>query len=150
MDGVGCCERIDGVNEMNYVIFSIDDVHDLHTLAKFLHHMDVQRAMQRMAGDMKICVGSYKGVLEQSFIMTEDDFGAFIEGSIFIDQQESVLLVEDGHKGKTYASLHYLSGGVRDGEHVSLGVVKSVDKEVALEQDAWTYRPDLNTYWITE
>ena len=135
---------------MNYVIFSIDNVHDLHTLAKFTHHMDVQRAMQRMKGEMKICVGAYKGVLEQSFILTEHDFAATIEGSIFIDQQESVLLVEDGHRDETYASLHYLSGGVRDGEHVSLGLLKSVDKSVALEQDAWTYRPDLNIYWITE
>jgi hypothetical protein len=32
----------------------------------------------------------------------------------------------------------------------SLGLLKSVDKSVALMQDAWTYRPDLNIYWITE
>ena len=131
---------------MNYVIFSIDNVHDLHTLAKFLHSMDVHRAMQRTTGEMKICIGAYKGVLETSFIMTEHDFGAFVEASEYVQHQESVLLVEDGHHGETYASLHYLSGGVRDGEHVSLGILKSV----ALMQDAWTYRPDLNIYWITE
>jgi hypothetical protein len=135
---------------VNYVIFSIDNVHDLHTLSKFLHHVDVQRAMQRMQGDMKLCIGAYKGVLEQSFILTEPVFGAFVEGSEFLQGQESVLLIEEGHKGKTYASLHYLSGGVCDGEHVSLGLLKSVDKSVALAQDAWTYRPDLNIYWITE
>lgn len=134
----------------NYVIFSIDNVHDLHTLAKFTHHIDVQRALRHMKGDMKLCIGSYKGVLETSFIMTEHDFGALIEGSIYIEQQESVLLVEDGHKGEMYASLHYLSKGVCDGEHVSLGRLKSVDKSVALGKDAWTYRPDLNVYWITE
>jgi hypothetical protein len=135
---------------MNYVIFSIDDVHEVHTLAKFTHTVDVHRVMQRMQGDMKICVGAYKGVLETSFIMTEQDFAAFIEGSEYVLNQESVLLVEDGHKGNTYASLHYLSRGVRDGEHVDLGILKSVDKSVALMQDAWTYRPDLNIYWITE
>ena len=135
---------------MNYVIFSIDDVHEVHTLAKFTHTVDVHRVMQRMQGDMKICVGAYKGVLESSFIMTEHDFAAFIEGSEYVLNQESVLLVEDGHKGNTYASLHYLSRGVRDGEHVDLGLLKSVDKSVALMQDAWTYRPDLNIYWITE
>ena len=135
---------------MNYVIFSIDNVHDLHTLAAFTHFVDVQRAMQRMKGDMKLCIGAYKGVLEQSFILTEHDFAATIEGSLFIDQQESVLLVEDGHHGEMYASLHYLSNGVCDGEHISLGLLKSVDKSVALAQDAWTYRPDLNIYWITE
>ena len=135
---------------MNYVIFSIDDVHEVHTLAKFTHTVDVHRVMQRMQGEMKICVGAYKGVLETSFIMTERDFATFIEGSEYVLNQESVLLVEDGHKGNTYASLHYLSRGVRDGEHVDLGLLKSVDKSVALMQDAWTYRPDLNIYWITE
>ena len=135
---------------MNYVIFSIDNVHEVHTLAKFTHTVDVHRVMQRMQGDMKICVGAYKGVLESSFIMTERDFATFIEGSEHVLNQESVLLVEDGHKGNTYASLHYLSRGVRDGEHVDLGLLKSVDKSVALMQDAWTYRPDLNIYWITE
>ena len=135
---------------MNYVIFSIDNVTDLHTLAKFTHHVDVQRAMQRMKGDMKLCIGAYKGVLEQSFIMTEHDFAAFIEAGEYMQNQESVLLIEDGHHGEMYASLHYLSGGVRDGEHVDLGILKSVDKSVALSKDAWTYRPDLNIYWITE
>ena len=135
---------------MNYVIFSIDNVHDLHTLSKFLHHVDVQRAMQRMQGEMKLCIGAYKGVLEQSFILNQPVFDAFVEGSEFLQGQESVLLVEDGHKGEMYASLWYLDQGLRDGEHVSLGLLKSVDKSVALAQDAWTYRPDLNIYWITE
>lgn len=135
---------------MNYVIFSIDNVTDLHTLAKFTHHVDVQRAMKRMKGEMKLCIGAYKGVLEQSFIMTELDFGAFIEAGEYVQNQESVLLIEDGHHGEMYASLWYLDRGLRDGEHVSLGILKSVDKSVALSKDAWTYRPDLNIYWITE
>jgi len=135
---------------MNCVIFSIDNVHDLHTLSKFTHYVDVQKAMQRMDGDMKLCIGAYKGVLEQSFIMTKEDFCEHIEGKSYIQNQESVLLVEDGHYGKVYASLWYLDQGVRDGEHFSLGLLKAVDKEEALSKDAWTYRPDLNTYWITE
>ena len=135
---------------MNYVIFSIDNVHDVYTLAKFTHQMDVHRVMQRMQGEMKICVGAYKGVLEQLFIMTERDFGAFVEAGDHVQNQESVLLVEDGHHGEMYASLWYLDRGLRDGEHVSLGLLKSVDKSVALAQDAWTYRPDLNIYWIAQ
>ena len=135
---------------MNYVIFSIDNVHEVHTLAKFTHTVDVHRVMQRMQGEMKICVGAYKGALETSFIMTERDFASFIEAGEYMQNQESVLLVEDGHKGEMYASLWYLNRGLRDGEHVSLGLLKSVDKSVALVQDAWTYRPDLNIYWITE
>ena len=135
---------------MNYVIFSIDNVHDVRALAKFTHVMDVNHAMQKMKGVMKVCVGSYKGALETSFILTDEDFREFVEGSDFVRNQESVLLVEHGHKGRSYASLHYLVSGLRDGDHVNLGIIKSVDKSVALTQDAWTYRPDLNTYWITE
>ena len=135
---------------MNYVIFSIDDAHDLRSIAKFTHFMDVQKAMGRLNGDPKICIGAYKGVLENSFIVTESDFYHHIEGTDYVLGQESILLVEDGHHGEMYASLHYLEQGVRDGEHYSLGLLKSVDKSVALEQDAWTYRPDLNTYWIAQ
>lgn len=135
---------------MNYIIFSIDNATDLHTLSKFTHYVDVQRSMQRMQGDMKLCIGAYNGVLEQSFIMTEHDFGSFIEAGDYVQNQESVLLIEDGHHGEVYASLWYLNRGLRDGEHVDLGLLKSVDKSVALSKDAWTYRPDLNIYWITE
>jgi hypothetical protein len=67
-----------------------------------------------------------------------------------VQNQESVLLVEDGHHGEMYASLYYMSKGECDGEHVYLGLLKSVDKSVALAQDAWTYRPDLNIYWIAQ
>lgn len=135
---------------MNYVIFSIDNVTDLHSLSKFLHFVDVQRAMGRLKGEMKLCIGAYKGALEQSFLMTEHDFAHYIEGSEYVVGQESVLLVEDGHYGETYASLHYLMDGVRDGEQVHLGLLKSVKKIVALAQGDWTYRPDLDTYWIAE
>lgn len=133
-----------------YVIFSIDNVTDLHTLAKFTHHMDVQRAMGRMKGEMKMCVGSYKGVMEYSFILTEHDFVHYVADSDFIRDQESVLECEDGHYGEVYASLRYLEYGMRGGKPEHLGILKSVDKDVALAQDAWTYRPDLNEYFITE
>ena len=135
---------------MKYVIFSIDNVTDLHTLAKFTHHMDVQRAMGRLHGEMKMCVGSYKGVMEYSFILKEVDFVHYVSDSDFIRDQESVLVIEDGHYGETYASLHFLEYGIRGGKPQHLGLIKSVDKDTALSQDAWTYRPDLNEYFITE
>jgi len=125
----------------NYVIFSIDDVNDVHKLSKFLHHVSVLDAMQKTKGKLKVCIGSYKGEMEQSFIMHEDDFHHV---SAYVKGQESFLYVRDGHKGVVYADLHY-----NDGETVPLGQIKAVSKDEAMQQDAWTYRPDMNVYWVT-
>ncbi len=47
----------------NYALFSIDNVTDTHTLAKFLRHFDTQVAMSRTKGYLVQCIGSYKGKL---------------------------------------------------------------------------------------
>jgi hypothetical protein len=128
----------------NYVIFSIDNVHDVHTLAQFSHHLDMKRAMQKLSGQVVLAIGSYKGVMEQSFILLRDDFDAVVRGSDWIKDQESILHVEDGMYGVVYGALEYLATGTT--EHI--GVMKEIDKREVSAYDAWTYRPDLNKYWI--
>lgn len=130
----------------NYVIFSIDNVHDVHTLAQFSHHLDMKRAMQKLKGKPVLCVGSYKGVMEQSFILLRDDFDLVVRDTQWVKDQESILHLEDGHKGVVYGALEYLATGTT--EHI--GIVKAVSQAEAMQHDGWTYRPDLNTYWITE
>jgi hypothetical protein len=130
----------------NYVIFSIDNVHDVHTLAQFSHHLDMKRAMQKLKGRPILAIGSYKGVMEQSFILLRDDFDAVVRGSQWIKDQESILHIEDGHGGVVYGALEYLATGTT--EHI--GVMKEIDKREVMAYDAWTYRPDLNKYWIME
>lgn len=130
----------------NYVIFSIDNVHDLHTLAKFTHHVDVQRAMQKLSGRVSLAIGSYKGVMEQSFIMLRDDFDLVVRDTDWIKDQESILHVEDGYRGVVYGALEYLATGTT--EHI--GAMRSVSQAEAMQHDGWTYRPDLNKYFITE
>jgi hypothetical protein len=130
----------------NYVIFSIDNVHDVHTLAQFSHHLDMKRAMQKLSGQVVLAIGSYKGVMEQSFILLRDDFDAVVRGSDWIKDQESILHVEDGMYGVVYGALEYLATGTT--EHI--GVMKEIDKREVSAYDAWTYRPDLNKYWIME
>ena len=124
----------------SYVVFSIDDVNDVHKLSKFLHHVSVLEAMQKTKGRMQVCIGSYKGMLEQSFIMHEEDFHHV---SAYVKNQESFLYLSDGHKGVVYAELRYSNG-----ETVQLGQVKAVSKDEAMQHDAWTYRPDMNIYWV--
>ena len=130
----------------NYVIFSIDNVHDVHALAQFSHHLDMKRAMQKLSGNVVLAIGSYKGVMEQSFILLRDDFDLVVRGSDWIKNQESVLHVEDGYKGVVYGALEYLATGTT--EHI--GVMREVSQTEAMLHDGWTYRPDLNKYFIAE
>jgi hypothetical protein len=130
----------------NYVIFSVDNVQDVRTLAQFSHHLDMKRAMQKTKDSVKTCIGSYKGVMEQSFIMSRDDFDLVVRGTKWVENQESILHIEDGHGGVVYGALEYLATGTT--EH--LGVVREASQVEAMQHDGWTYRPDLNKYFIVE
>jgi hypothetical protein len=130
----------------NYVIFSVDNVQDVRTLAQFSHHLDMKRAMQKTKDSVKTCIGSYKGVMEQSFIMSRDDFDLVVRGTKWVENQESILHVEDGHRGVVYGALEYLADGTT--EHI--GVLREVSQSEAIQHDGWTYRPDLNKYFIAE
>lgn len=125
---------------MDYVIFAIDKGYDLHTKAKFLRHVDTLRSMGKMDGNMKLVIGSYKGRLEDSYIIQENDFNMHVLDSGFVDKQETFMFVGRQRwmpywietkdqkvlqKGNL-RSMHYIPDGVKD----------------------WTYRPDLNTYWF--
>lgn len=131
----------------DYVIFAIDNDADLHTNAKFLRHVDEQRAMMKMNGTMQLCIGSYKGKLERSYIMRWDDFMEHVADSGYVDKQESVLILRDGAYGKTYASLKYNDGS---DDELNLGVLKPVTAYNAMLEAAWTYRPDLDQYYVCE
>ena len=123
-------------------IFSIDNVSEHRSLSKFLHHMDKEKAIGRMSGNLVQCIGSYKGKLELSFIVSGSDYAAHIANSRWIKDQECVLEVTECNK--QYATLIY-----GNGEKVGIGSLKSVDKDAALSQEAWTYRPDVDQYWIS-
>lgn len=126
-----------------FVIFSIDNVNDLHSLAKFTRYLDTRRSMGELRGNVIICTGSYKGQLETSFLMRRDDFDEHIRNSVYIANQESILRVSECNK--QYATLEYL----KDGRDEFIGSLKSVPKDEALMHDAWTYRPDINQYWVS-
>jgi hypothetical protein len=130
---------------MDYVIFAIDNDADLHTNAKFLRHVDQLRAMGIIKSSMKLAIGSYLGKLERSYVLRKDDFDGYVLGSGYVDDQESFLVLRDGYYGVVYATLEYQSG-----DKVFLGTMEQVDPQEALAGEAWTYRPDLNAYFITK
>lgn len=121
---------------MKYVIFSIDDQSPMGVL-NFLKHFNERDTK----GTVVQCVGSYKGETEWSFLTLWEDFRDHVAFHNFVGGQESVLRISECNK--QYAQLLY-----QDGAEQSLGSLKSVSKEEALKHDAWTYRPDLDVYWI--
>ena len=134
-----------------YVIFAIDNDNDLHTNARFLRYVDELRVMQKMEGKMQLCIGSYLDKMERSYIMSFNDFVDWIEKSGYVDEQESVLLLRDGYYGKVYATLKYNNNGydMEDGTgDLFLGVLRAVDKDHAMASYGWTYRPDLDQYYV--
>jgi hypothetical protein len=131
--------------KMEYVIFAIDNDADLHTNAKFLRHIDQQRAMQKLSSNMKLAIGCYKGKLERSYVLRKDDFEEFVLESGYVDQQESFLILRDGYYGVVYATLEYQSG-----DKQFLGAMVQVDPDEAMAGDAWTYRPDMDAYFVTQ
>ena len=127
---------------MHYVIFSIDNVSDIHTKAKFLRYIDTLRAMCILKGDVKLCIGMYNGVLEDSFIVRGDDYANHVRLSGYVSNQESILHV----RGKSMmCEFEFLNGGFDTG-----GRMVQVTASEAMTKSGWTYRPDLNIYWTLE
>ena len=78
---------------MESVIFPIDNCSDLHTLAKFTRHLDTQRAMGNLVGDVKLCIGLYNGCLEYSFHMLVVDFDKHVRDTVYVKDQETFLFL---------------------------------------------------------
>lgn len=129
------------LNSHEYVIFSIDNVSDVHALAKFLRHIDTQEHMGKMKGKMKLLTGSYKGAIEYSFMLRQEDFEAFVEFSGYIKDQESILVYNGNTDSATLIML-------KDYMSIDLGKLVAVDKALALKADAWTYDPITEEYFI--
>lgn len=139
-----------------YVVFAIDNDNDLHTNAKFLRYVDERQVMGKMEGKMQLCIGSYQGWMERSYIVSFNDFVDHIMESGYVDEQESIMVLRDGYYGKVYATLKYNDHGypaypMEDGlSDLFLGLLKPVDKDEAMANDGWTYRPDHNQYYVVE
>lgn len=128
---------------MTWVIFSIDNVTNVHSLAKFLRHMDTKNALSEMVGKLVTCIGSYKGVMEYSFICNRKDYEKHVLPLAFTKGQESVLLVG----GEEMSSALFDPSLSKQIKHI--GTLKSVSKEEAIKHDCFTYRPDLDKYWVS-
>lgn len=122
------------MNKLEKVIFSIDANSSVYNTAKFLHHVDVLRAMHKLKGKVTLCIGNYYGQLEPSYMMNLVDFKEFVEPEGWVDNQMSVLLVPGDTRQP--CTLHMLDDTMPD---VVLGPLKQVTTEEAASLTAWTY-----------
>lgn len=96
-------------------------------------------------------IGAYNGKAEFGFIANYADFINIIMDGGFVGEQESVLTVTACNK--QYATLWFNDGQgkffTRESGTKALGSLKQVSKTVALDNSAWTFRPDINAWFIT-
>jgi hypothetical protein len=129
---------------LSKVIFSIDNVSSLHTMATFTRFLDTKRAMDKLVGSVTLCVGSYKGELEPSFMMNEVDFNKFIRGTDWIKDQESILNVPGDVRQPCY--LEYLDSTDCDVLYPMVEVAWGIAKYI----DSWTYVPATGKYFTCD
>jgi hypothetical protein len=120
---------------LNKVIFAIDDNTDLHTVAKFMRHIDTARAMGTLKGQFVQCIGMYDGVLEPSYMMDELEYHKLVAPMSFTDKQESVLLVPVDVRQN--CTLSYSETDLA--EDFSVGPMREVTALEAFGLVAWTY-----------
>ena len=125
-----------------YTLFTIDFEHNPLRMNVFNNFL--RQCEKTSDGNFVPIIGCYKGKLENAFICTQSDFNRFIRGTVYIVGQESVLHIASGNKQE--AHLEYLADGRRE----SLGSMHQVTREEAMASDGWTYRPDLDIYWVAK
>lgn len=124
------------------VIFSIDNPHDTHTMAKFLRHMDTLRATEGVK--MTHCIGSYLGELEPSFMMDYDDYRRYVLPTEYTEGQYSILLVPSDVR-QPCSLLHY------DGDVDILEPMREVSSTSELTDfHGWTFVLETGLYFTCE
>jgi hypothetical protein len=114
---------------MERVIFAIDNDQDQNTTKKFFAWVDQKRALGQMA-PMEMCIGSYKGQLERSYIILANDIEHVKD---YIKGQESILRVSGDTRQPCV--LEFLATG----EVMPLGPMREVQAHEAMMHDAWTF-----------
>lgn len=121
---------------MSIVIFAIDNQSPFnHMLFRSMF------AGADTAGQLIPVIGSYKCETEFAYICLREDFNDFVEPNGFCEEQESIL--EATQCNKQYATLVY-----EDGTREGIGSMQVVSQSEAAMHDGWTYRPDMNQWFV--
>jgi len=129
---------------MDFVVFSIDNWHDIHTLAKFTRHVDTLRSMGKLEGNVKVLVGCYDDRPEISFICMKSDFNNHFKDTPYLRDQKTFLHVSEEKQMPAYLA-------DQEGNKVDSGRLSPVAGYVALgTHSSWSYRPDIDKFFVME
>ena len=78
------------------IVFSVDDSWSSRALMRFLKYYEAEVAMQK-AKPLRMCIGTYKGYKEISFIIREEDYLDYVKDTSFVIKQESVVLIDEAN-----------------------------------------------------
>jgi hypothetical protein len=124
----------------NIVIFSIDNGENPNTALLFESSFNNH---PKRSSNLIHANGSYEGTIEKSYICNRKDFNEIVVDWGWVNNQHCVLGVTSCNKA--YAQLEYSSGDLEE-----VGCMHSVTKEEALSSMTYTYRPDLDLYWVAK
>jgi hypothetical protein len=133
-----------GVNEMkmlDYVIFSIDNADDVHTLAKFTRWLDTKRVLGELQENPWVLIGKWRGKLENSFLLRRDDFTKYVVPYDWVKNQKAIMRVSaDKRMAAQVVSL--------DEEILAKGFLMQVPMQAAFKAEGFTYCPKRDIYWV--
>lgn len=120
------------------VLFSIDDVSNIHTNAKFMRHVDTLRAMNKLSGSVVMCIGKWDDRLEQSFLCEKKDFDKHFKG-FCANQFGWIVIPGDVKQPCTLWGPKGFKAAMKPMEKISAATAHALE--------AYTYNPTTNTYW---
>ena len=127
---------------MNYVIFAIDNNEDFHNVAKFMRHIDTQKALGKLKGNIVENVGYWEGIMETSYTLREEDYMEFVVSLGYTQNQDCVLVLTDNPRQPAH-----LADSMTLAFKESVGIIKQISAEEAKASDAWTYNKTSGKYF---
>ena len=128
------------MTQHQFIIFAIDNGTDDLRASNFEQAFN---DFDGRKGNLVKCLGYWEGVAEPSYIALREDFENIAKAGGWVDQQICTLAVTSCNK--QYAQLEYPCGKLEQ-----LGSMHEVTREEALASVGYTYRPDLNIYWVAK
>ena len=135
-------------------LFTIDDCHDTHTVAKFLRSMDTNLAMKSFKSDGGIthCINKRYGLIEPAYLMDTEDFEFFVKDVGWIDLQEYVIRVPGDRRQP--CRVDFFTTDYGDIQHVNLSYglppLRIVEQDTAMGLESWILVLETNTFFTTE
>lgn len=125
------------------VVFAVDNNIDTHTAAKFLRHVDTNRALGNLKGPVTHCIGSWTeedGVthLEPSYMMDSRDYYEIVAHSGYVDKQVCILKVPGDTRQP--CTLEFSNGYTK-----GLGPMRETTSPHKV--DNWTYVQETGKYF---